>query len=282
MKIITNILKFIVMTIIVLCLTFMGIKNIAFSTILNKEYITKKLNEINFYSETYELVKLNFENYIDQSGFNKDILENICTPEKVENDINTVLANIYDGKQEQIDTTEISDKLNANIDKKNIKNAKNSTAIEAFVKHICQSYKDTIISTKYDTIINNRYENITQKLGKIEKIVITVLIINTILLIILNIKNILKILLNIQTITLATSLFQFLTTIVITSNVKIEGIKVFNEAFSNTLVSIIKEIFNKINKFGIILLIIYVIFVIIYSIAIKITKNNEQKENKEI
>ena len=108
------------------------------------------------------------------------------------------------------------------------------------------------------------------------------MIINTILLIILNIKNILKILLNIQTITLATSLFQFLTTIVITSNVKIEGIKVFNEAFSNTLVSIIKEIFNKINKFGIILLIIYVIFVIIYSIAIKITKNNEQKENKEI
>lgn len=43
MKIITKILKFIVMTIIVLCLTYIGIKNIAFSTIFNKEYVIKKI-----------------------------------------------------------------------------------------------------------------------------------------------------------------------------------------------------------------------------------------------
>ena len=210
MKIIINIFKFIAMALIVLCLTFLGIKNIAFSTILDKEYIIKKLEETNFYSETYKLVESSFENYIDQSGLEEVVLKNICTEDKVKRDINIILSNIYDGKQEEIDITEISNKLNSNIDAQNVRTTKNSEAIDEFVKHICQAYKDTIISTKYDKTINNKYEQIVKIMGQVEKIVITVLIINAILLILLNIKNIIQILLNIQTIALATTVIQFI------------------------------------------------------------------------
>ena len=176
MKIIINIFKFIAMALIVLCLTFLGIKNIAFSTILDKEYIIKKLEETNFYSETYKLVESSFENYIDQSGLEEVVLKNICTEDKVKRDINIILSNIYDGKQEEIDITEISNKLNSNIDAQNVRTTKNSEAIDEFVKHICQAYKDTIISTKYDKTINNKYEQIVKIMGQVEKIVITVLI----------------------------------------------------------------------------------------------------------
>lgn len=281
MKIITKILKFIVMTIIVLCLTYIGIKNIACSTIFNKEYIIKKLDETNFYSETYKLVESNFENYIGQSGFEEDVIKNICTEDKVRKDINIILSNIYNGTKEEINTSEIANKLNSNIDEQNVRTAKNSEAINEFVEHICQSYKDTIISTKYDATINNQYEKIIQKLGKIETIIIVVLIISIIILIALNIKDLLKILLNLQTISLATAIMQFAITITINKNVNISGIKAFNEAFSMSIVTIIQDIFGKINKFGIILLIIYVISVIIYSIVEKCTKSNNSKIEEE-
>ena len=68
MKAIFNIIKFILITILVICLISIGVITIVSSTILNKEYITNKLEETNFYEETYELVKSNFENYIYQSG----------------------------------------------------------------------------------------------------------------------------------------------------------------------------------------------------------------------
>jgi len=281
MKIITKILKFIVMTIIVLCLTYIGIKNIAFSTIFNKEYIIKKLDETNFYSETYKLVESNFENYIGQSGLEEDVIKNICTEDKVRKDINIILSNIYNGAKEEIDTSEIANKLNSNIDEQNVRTSKNSEAINEFVEHICQSYKDTIISTKYDATINNQYEKIIQKLGKIETIIIVVLIISIIILIALNIKDLLKILLNLQTISLATAIMQFAITITINKNVNISGIKAFNEAFSMSIVTIIQDIFGKINKFGIILLIIYVISVIIYNIVEKCTKSNNSKIEEE-
>lgn len=281
MKIITKILKFIVMTIIVLCLTYIGIKNIAFSTIFNKEYVIKKLDETNFYSETYKLVESNFENYIGQSGLEEDVIKNICTEDKVRKDINIILSNIYNGTKEEIDTSKIANKLNSNIDEQNVRTAKNSEAINEFVEHICQSYKDSIISTKYDATINNQYEKIIQKLGKVETIIIIVLIISIIIVIVLNIKDLLKILLNLQTISLATAIMQFAITITINKNVNISGIKVFNEAFSMSIVTIIQDIFGKINKFGIILLIIYVIFVIIYSIVEKCTKSNNSKIEEE-
>ena len=126
MKVITNIIKFIVLTILTLCIVSVGIITIVSSTILDQSYIMQKLEETNFYSDTYELVKSNFENYIYQSGLDEEVLNDICTKEKVKQDLNLILTNIYQGTDKKIDTTEIADKLNANIDKLDIRNSKNS------------------------------------------------------------------------------------------------------------------------------------------------------------
>lgn len=281
MKIIINILKFIIMVILTVCLLFVGIKNVVTSTMLNKKYILQKLDETNFYSETYKIVKSNFENYISQSGLNEDVLENICTEDKVKKDINIIISNIYDGTNEEIDTSEIAERLNSNIDKQNVRTSKNIKAIDEFVNHICESYRDSIINTKYDKTINDLYEKILRNLEKINKIVITISIIDIVLLAVLNIKNISKILANLAETTFATSLLQFVFIIIIKTKVDISNIKAFNEAFSETIVEIIKNILNQINILGIVMLFISIIFTVIYEIIVYHTSAKKQKRVRE-
>ena len=282
MKIITNILKVIVMMLLTVCLGVVTIKNVITSTILNKQYVLQKLDETNFYSEMHKIVETNFENYINQSGLDEEVLNNICTQEKVKKDINIIISNIYDGTNEEIDTTEISEKLNFNIDEQNVRTSQNNSAIDEFVKHICESYKDSIINTKYENVLNGTYKKIFKALEKIEQIIIIILIVSIIFLVILNIKNISKVIANFATILFSTSLLQFVFTVAIKSKVNIKDIKAFNEVFSTTIVTIIENILNQINKFGIIILIFSVLFIIIYEIIIyyKNSRNEKIKNRK--
>lgn len=170
MKVGKKILNFIFVLVIALSFTFIGVKSVVFKTIFNKEYVLEQMEKNNFYSETYKLVESGFENYIGQSGLDEEVIKNICTEDKIKNDINIILSNIYEGTNEKIDTSEISNNLNSNIDKENVRTSSNSKAIDEFVEHICQSYKDTIISTNYENTINEKYSKITQKITKVQNI----------------------------------------------------------------------------------------------------------------
>ena len=266
MKVLINIIKIIIITILTICILFLGIKNIFSSTILAQSYITSKLEETNLYHETYELVKSNFENYIYQSGLDEIVLEDICTEEKVKNDLNTILSNIYQGTDVKIDTTEIADNLNKNIDELDIKTSSNAKAIDQFVQHICDEYTDTILHTKYEASINEIYSKAVDLLEKINNIVMIVTVVSAILLIILNIKNISKLIQNVGSALLASSVFVLVAHNIVTTKVYIEGIKVFNDAFSNTLVTILKDVLQKIQSFGIVTLIIAIVLIIVYAI----------------
>ena len=246
---------------------------------LNQDYVLNKLEETNFYVETYELVESNFENYIYQSGLDEVVLENICTKEKVEKDIKTIISNIYEGKSEKIDTTEISDKLNANIDAQNVKNSSNEKAIQQFVKQICDEYTDTILHTQYEDKINDIYQKATNYLNKANTIVIAVVIIDFVLLIILNIKNISKLIQNIGIALLTTSLFEIIAINIINSKVDIAGIKIFNDSFSKTIVTILQDIVGKIISLEIATLIVAIVIIVIYAIIV-FCKSPEVKEEK--
>ena len=266
MKNVIKILKFLVLLILTLCLIFVCLKNIAISTIFSQQYILQKLDETDFYSETYKIVESNFENYIGQSGLDDEVLNEICTQEKVRKDINIIISNIYEGTNEEIDTTEIAERLNTNIDNQNVRTNKNSSAIDEFVNHICDSYKDAIINTKYENQINEMYKKIIKLLDKINNIVIALMIISVVLLVIMNIESITILIANIATVLLSTSFLQFICMSVVRKNVNISNIKILNDAFSKTIVTIIKDIFSRVNKIGIILLVTSLIFIVVYEI----------------
>lgn len=282
MKVLTNLLKFILIVVLAVCSIAIGIIQIVTQTVLNKNYIIQKMEETNFYSETYKLVQSNFEKYIEQSGFEENILENICTEEKVKQDINLMISNIYEGANKTIDITEISDNLNANIDKLNIRDSKNQKAIEQFVEHICQEYTDTLVHTKYENDINKFYKEIVIKKDKIEKIVIIAMVIDVIVILIVNNKNIEKDFQSIGTAIFSSSAFELIACQIINSRVSIKGIKIFNDAFSSMIVAIIQNVISKVVSFGIATLMIAIILIIINAIIIffSIRKDERKREWK--
>lgn len=279
MKVGKKILNFIFVLVIALSFTFIGVKSVVFKTIFNKEYVLEQMETNNFYSETYKLVESGFENYIGQSGLDEEVIKNICTEDKIKSDINIILSNIYEGTNEKIDTSEISNNLNSNIDKENVRTSSNSKAIDEFVEHICQSYKDTIISTSYENTINEKYSKITQKITKVQNILIIAIIISIIGVIALNVKDILKLLFWTESAVLSSAVMQLAITTVIKSKVNIDGIKIFNDAFSNIVVTIIKDILSKINIIAGKFIIVYFILVVIYAIIILTQKKEENQNN---
>ncbi len=279
MKVGKKILNFIFVLVIALSFTFIGVKSVVFKTIFNKEYVLEQMENNNFYSETYKLVESGFENYIGQSGLDEEVIKNICTEDKIKNDINIILSNIYEGTNEKIDTSEISNNLNSNIDKENVRTSSNSKAIDEFVEHICQSYKDTIISTSYENTINEKYSKITQKITKVQNILIIAIIISIIGVIALNVKDILKLLFWTESAVLSSAVMQLAITTVIKAKVNIDGIKIFNDAFSNIVVTIIKDILSKINIIAGKFIIVYFILVVIYAIIILAQKKEGNQNN---
>lgn len=277
MKLLKNLLKFIFITILTICMISIGIITIAFSTILDKNYVIQKLEETNFYTETYELVESNFENYIYQSGLDEEVLKNICTEEKVKQDVNIMLSNIYEGTNKEIDTTEIANNLNENIDKSGIKNKQNESAIQQFVKHICDEYTNTLVHTKYENQINNMYKKATEALNQIYQIILIVLVVDIIAIIAINNKKISKDIQHFGIALFATSAFELSVWQIIISKIDIQGIKIFNDVFSNSIVTIIQEILNQMASLALGTLVISIIFIAIY-VAISVNKKSTKKD----
>lgn len=276
MKVLVNLLKFIFIMILTVAIIRLGLFAIAFSTVLNKDYVVQKLEETDFYSGTYKLVESNFENYIYQSGLDEEVLKEICSQDKVKKDINIMLNNIYSGTNQSIDTTEISEKLNANIDKSGIKNKQNESAINEFVKHICQEYTDTLVHSKYETEINKMYNKINTLLNKVYNTLLIVFFIDLILIIIINKKKISKDIQALGIALMSASMFQIVACQIITSNVDVKNIKIFNDVFSNCLVTIIQDVLNKINSLALGTCIFAVIILGIY-VSIKVNKKTKDE-----
>lgn len=278
MKVLINLLKFIFITILTICLIALGAITIASSTVLDKNYVIQKLEETDFYSGTYKLVESNFEKYIYQSGLDEDVLKSICTEDKVKNDINLMLSNIYDGTNKTIDTAEISTNLNTNIDKLGIKTKQNEKAINEFVTHICNEYTDTLVHSKYENQINNVYKKVINNLNKVYNAILIVTVVDLILILVINNKKVSKDLQDFGIAMMATSIFGIAGCQIVQAKVNIQGIKIFNDVFSNSLVTIVQDVFNKFTSLSVGMLVIAIVVVGIY-VAIVVSKKT--KENIE-
>lgn len=285
MKVLINLLKFVSITVLTICMVALGFISIASSTVLDKNYIIQKLEETDFYSETYKLVESNFENYIYQSGLDEEVLENICTEEKVKKDINIMLSNIYDGTEQKIDTTEIADNLNQNIEQSGIKNSQNENAIKQFVEHICDEYTNTLVHTKYETRINDMYQKVIENLNEIYRVILTIFVLDIIVILVINKKAISKDIQYFGIALSATSFFDLSVWQVVMTKIDINGIKIFNDAFSKSLVNIIQEYIYQIASLALGIMIIGIIFISIYvtRVIMKVSKNKDEKnKTKEI
>lgn len=275
-----EIIKYVIATIIALAVLALILINVFSSSILNKEYIFSKLREQNYYEKIYNDVESNFENYIYQSGLDEDVLTEIVTKAKIEQDTKLIINNIYDGMNEKVSTEEIRTKLNENIQKSlngKISNAEQNS-INTFIDTICKEYETTISHTNYENKINSVIKKTNQYVNVAKKALMVVIGVLAIILILLSMKRIYRIIAKIGTIFTIDGSILVIVEKYINSKIKIDTITILNSATSDVLRSILNEILNNILKYGSVLLALGIVLIIIYGFIKSARKLNREKE----
>lgn len=117
------------------------------NTIDNPKYLKNKLEENNIYDKISQSIQEEMQNYIYQSGFNGEVLNDIFTIDMVKKDFNKMINSIYENKNFILDTTTLEKKLDDNIElflqKNNILDYKQD-ALNNFKKEIINVYKSSI------------------------------------------------------------------------------------------------------------------------------------------
>ena len=124
------------------------------------------------------------------------------------------------------------------------------------------------------------YSKVTKLLDKLYNAIVIVMVVDIIILIIINIKKSRKIIQDLGIALLSTSVFNIIINNIVNSKVNIQGIKIFNDTFSNSIISIIQEVLEKILSFGIGALVISLILIAIYAGITTKTELQDKKEEK--
>ena len=250
-------MRYILIIFLVIIILAFAFLKIATSTILNKGYVLTKLEETGYYNGIYQEIEKDFRNYIDQSGLEEQVMDNVITEDKVRNDVNIMINNIYDGKNEEIDVTEIKTNLNNNIEayvagQPGI--SANNEAIETFINKICEQYKTTMTHTDYEQQINNVYMKIIKYSDVLNKaLLIAILVLAAIIFAICH-ERIFKGISSVGISLLSSGIALVIVNIFVNMKIKIDSITILNSSVSNSLRVIIKDIMSVISNSGYIIL----------------------------
>lgn len=262
MKLIKQILSFIFIIILSISMLCSFLVFIFSNTILNKDYILNKMEECNYYEQTYLDMNEILEQYIGPSGLDEEVLKDIYTENKIKDDINTTVNTIFTGEEKAIETEAIREKLNKNIYKNyNIKDNEKE-AITNFENTIINEYTKQITHHDYLYSLENYIPTANKIIAKLKIIIPFTICIIIVILIILNIKKKNKIMQGILIGFLSASFTIIIMGIIININVKFESILILNETFSNLVRNIINELLKIFQNVGIITAILSTIFLI--------------------
>ena len=280
MRVVRLILQYILTIILAMSVLALILINIISSTVLNESYIMSKLEEEDYYNQIYESAKINFENYIHQSGLDEEVLNDIITKEKIEKDTKIIVNNIFDGTDTEIDTDEIKNKLNENIDNSlgRKKTATEEKAINEFVNLICNEYKTTILTTSYESKINTAYQKVIKYINLAKKVLLILIGVLVILIVLLTIKRIYRILARLGLAFVIDGLLLLLAKYFIDAKIKIETITILSSSVSIVLRNILREIMNIVAKDGTILLVLGIVLIVLYAIIKSIRKSRRLQD----
>lgn len=283
MKVIINIIKYIAITLLTCAIIGLLIINIASSTILSKQYILNKLEETNYYAEIKKEIESSFENYIGQSGLDEDVIKNIVSLEKIKEDTNTIIANIYEGTEKTVDTTEIETSLKNNIEE-SLENKKltvtQQKAIEEYIQTIAKQYKETMSHTKYENDIHNILKKVNQYIEMAKKVAIIGIAVLALFIMVLNYKKLVRSISQIGIAFVSSGAFYVILKMYIDFKIKVSNIVVLNDAVSNTIKTVMNDILSKIIQNGIILVCCGLVMIVIGNIIIYLNKTKERKEQE--
>ncbi len=277
-----TIFKYILSIILAVAIVVSFFLDLFSSTMLNKNYLINKLEEIDYYTKIYEQVKTNFENYIYQSGLEEEVLYNIINKEKIKKDTITIIENIYDNLNDKIDIQEIKENLADNISKSlgNMNLSENQReAIDTFIEHICNEYTNTIFVSGNGSQMNNIIAEIYTKIKLIKKIILIVIGIDFLVLLVLNLKRIYKFVTFIGVSLNISGLTLLIINAYINTKINYNNIVILNDGITCLLKNIVNELISIINKTGITIAAMGIIFIFVSNLLhnIRVYKKTQEK-----
>ena len=258
LKKVFNIFNQFIFMIILIVFTLLFVLNI---TICNKDYIIRKMDNYKYFSKLTIDIREEIQNYTIQSGFSKELFDDVFTEDNVRNDIIMIINNYYDNKNVEIDNTtlteKLNDKINTYLQEKNVK--ADSRDLEKFNNMVCDAYKTKL------TIGNNlKYINKLNIISKVNLVLLPILFLCMLATFIIKlIKR--KPEFFISPIFAASLIFIFID-IYVKNKIDIDNILIFGSNFSIILRSIIYSILKYIKLLGIVGLIISILLLVILNI----------------
>lgn len=252
-----------VLTIIVLSI------NLISNTILNEKYMLEKLDETDYYDKVTGLVQSNFENYINQSGLDEEVLIGIVTTKDVENDTKTIVRNMFSGTSEKIDVEDLKTKLNSNIENSiGSVSEENKEAINDFVDLICDEYKSTISAHfEIEDSVYKIYNKAIKTIQIINKVVLIIIALCIIILMLLCKRRFYKFFLFMGIPAMSTGMFFIVINLFINSKISIKNIVILNNAFSEFIVAVLQNTLGKMMIYGWILFIIGILITVLPAVV---------------
>ena len=284
MKFTIKILNTILVVILTVCIIGIVAVKVPSSTILEETYLHEMIQKSNYYDNLHEEIKSNFENYIGPSGFDENILDDICSKEDIQKDTETILDNIYKGTGKKVNTDEIKKRIVNTINQKvkehdEIITEKMQASINKFAETIADEYINTISHTEYEEQLNSAYKKATKLVNLSQKAFLIAIAVIFILLIVLNIKKIYYSAINIGMALCSSGTFIIAIYYIIHSKVKINQLKILNNSVSLVLQKTVTDILNNTSKFGWILIAIGIILILIGNI-IKVMKDEDEEKTE--
>ncbi len=283
MRIIKRIITFILSFIATLTILAIILIQVFSSTVLSKSYIMEQFDKTDYYNKVSELVEQNFENYIQQSGLEEDVIKDIVTKDEVREDTNTIIGNIYYGLGEDISTAEIEKKLQANIDK-SLKGRSLSTeekaAIEDFVEHIGKEYEDTILHTSYEKQIGNVLKRVIEYKDMGQKVLVVILGASLILMLCINRRRVYKAFSAIGVSLLSSGVIFVVINMYVNLKVKLNTITLLNDVISTNIRNVLQDVFGRIMSYGIGLSVVGILLIIVSNLIHNMKKYglNDEEE----
>lgn len=249
-------------------------------TILNKNYIIKKMEQTNYYDNLYSNIRNKLEGYIGPSGLDEKILNHIITRENVKRDVHLFIESIYENKEFKIEIENIEEQLENNIQeylKEENLEITDEENIKEFKQEIIKEYEKGISYNFYTKNIQNLPINKINKMVKTaETLCITTIIVVTICYLLLDLKKVIKNISEIMTFFLVCGIITNVVIIFIKTNLIIDNVIILNGAVSILIREIVKNILSNLRCIGIILIIISLILIILCNIS----KDNRSRKWK--
>lgn len=250
---------------------------------LGKEYLMSKLDEIDIYTQVYEEVKDGFEDYIYQSGLDVGILDEICTRDKVKQDMTIAINSIYTGEKFTLDTASIKNNLDAKINEfvagqnRKLSNQEKKN-IEKFEDLIVESYSNHFsIYNKIAKEFSTKLESGISIVEFLKGVSIGITVAVLICLCLINIKNISGYgFIGVAFLSGGILLICFKN--LITSNISIDNLLLSSKSLSNAIIYIAKEFLEGTKKLGVFYSFVGGLLIVITS-ALELDKASKHKQN---